>query len=98
MEVVRAELAAVVAGADRDHALLAPKRTGRAHASGRSPRDRGLGEAIDHDLQYRLDLVAKARVGLTPERRAIGVVGRGDQALVLRADLGARAHDATREG
>ena len=37
-------------------------------------------------------------VPLRAQGRAVGVVGRGNQALVFRADLGARAHDPAGKG
>ena len=81
MEVVRAELAAVIAGADA-HARRASARAGRcaARPARIAARDRGLGQPVDDDFQHRADVGRRARFDAAVQGRAIGVVGGGASA------------------
>src|SRR5579884_1262900 len=93
MIVMRAELAAVIAGADPRRAALGTKLDdcGDARPHRRSHRLRG--ESVDDDLENRARLSIERAVHRAAQGRAIGIIGRRLHALVFRPDLGPGADD-----
>src|SRR6266849_3109792 len=83
-----AELAAVIAGGDAEDPALAAGAGGADAARHRVPHHR-VSEAVDDDFQHRVDLRRQRGLGDALKGRAVGVVGGGDEPLVLRSHLGA---------
>ena len=75
MDLELAERAAIVAGRDAADA----RDAGRPHADPGSLLHRGQIEPVDHDFQDGIDALGQRRSGNPPQRRAEGIVGRGDQ-------------------
>src|SRR5688572_33114623 len=90
VEMELAELPAVVPGADREHALT------RRRLDGGPPRpgDGLLAGAVDDDPVRGVRAVHELGLDTAAPRRAKGVVGRGAESLVFRADLAAAPDDA----
>ena len=97
MEMMRTEIAAIIAGGDVGDARLRAALDDGMDAGVHRLPNRILGQPVDDDLHHGLDPERKLGVDRGFQRRAIGVVGRGDLALVFGADLRARAHDPARE-
>src|SRR5262249_8154596 len=74
---MRAELAAVIAGTDRDDALPA----GSIDAGPHRLRYGWSVDAIDDDLEHRVHSLGQVALGNGAERRAKSVIGRGDHGL-----------------
>src|SRR5690606_7516678 len=85
--VVLAELAAVVSGGDPRDAFGSADLDKRLEPRAHGVRDRLRREAVDDDLEHGDGVRAALGFDCTLERRTERVVGGGDGALVLGADL-----------
>src|SRR4029453_15024760 len=88
---------AIVAGGDARDALGGALIDDRLEAGAHGLCDCLGGKAVDDDLPNGDRVGAEIRLYAPTQRRAERVVGRGDGALVLGADLGAGANDAAGE-
>src|SRR5262245_64230238 len=95
--MVRTEIAAVIAGSDVSDARLRTALGNGMDAGVHRLPNRLLSQPVDDDFHHRLDPERKLGVDRGFQRRAVGVVRRGDLALVFGADLGARAYDPARK-
>ena len=91
---VFAELAAVVAGVDGQHAFAGGRFDGGPHGGG----DGRLVDAVDDDFVGAVGARDEFRLDAVAERGAVGFGGRGDERFVFRADFAAAAADAAGEG
>src|SRR2546426_9257897 len=91
VEMKLAQFPTVVARADDQHPLAGGRFDGRPHPSGHSR----LIDAVDDDLVAAVRAVGELGLNATALCRAEGVVRRGHEPLVTRADLAATAGDAT---
>src|SRR5271169_6088652 len=94
MKMMGAELAAVVAGRNTDDTALGSLGTGGTDACRHGGTNRLLVQAVDDDFKHRTHVRLERAIDRSLDRRTKRVVGRSDQELVARADLGARAHNA----
>ena len=87
MEMVLAQLSAVIAGADRPHALARGGTDGDRHGLGH----RLLADSIDHNLQRAVNALVQ-QTGHSAAQRRTKSIRRGClQVLVARSDLAAAA-------
>src|SRR5579883_383982 len=97
MEVERSKLAAVIAGANTNRAILWPElhdcRKARAHGLG----DSFYRQPVDDDFEDAANIIIEIRRDRAAQRRAIGIIGRSRHRFIFGADLGARPDDAAGE-
>src|SRR5262252_6989189 len=97
MEMMWAEIATIVTRGDVRNPLLGAAIGDGMHACAHRLGYGFFRETVDHNLQYSFDIKRQRSLHRGLQGRAVCVVGGGDLALILRADLRARAHDAARE-
>src|SRR3954462_12925469 len=88
------ELATVVAGTDGPN----PWATRRFDPGAHGAADAVEVEAVEDDLQHRIDALRQCGRGQSPQRRTVLLVGRGNHSLVAGAHLAAASHDPAGEG
>src|SRR6516225_7936991 len=94
VQVMRSQVAAIIAGGDADNA----RDAGGPDADAGSFFHSSQIQAIDDNLVNRVDAFGHGRLDLAAQGRAVGVIGAGAEFLVSASDLAAGADDATRKG